>query len=54
MFKNSSIFFTDKKAQEFIEHLESCEVTDIRITMHNDGSKHKVYRVEWDLVSSEE
>ena len=54
MFNNYRIFFTGKKAQEFIEYLESCEVTDIQITMHNDGCGHKVYRVEWGLVSNEE
>ena len=54
MFNNSRIFFTGKRAQEFVEHLELCEVADIQITIHNDGFGHKVYRVEWNVESDEE
>ena len=54
MFNNSRVFFTGKKAQEFVEHLELCEVAKTQITIYNDGFGQKVYRVEWNEESDEE
>ena len=54
MFDNSRVFFTSKKAHEFAEHLELCEVANIQISIYNDGFGQKVYRVEWNEKSDEE
>ena len=54
MFNNSRVFFTSKRAHEFAEHLELCEVANIQISIYNDGFGQKVYRVEWNEESDEE
>lgn len=54
MFDNSRVFFSSKKAQEYVEHLELCEVGNIQISVYNDGFGQKIYRVEWNEESDEE
>lgn len=43
----SKRFFSLKKANEFMEHIERCGVTDLHLDFNKDAFGQNVYTVMW-------
>lgn len=54
MFDRCRVFFSRKRADEFIEWLEIHEIAWIQLTISTDAFGQKNYRVEWREDEEEE